>query len=148
MANDIVNKLAYLLGVPETIIQPQLSDGQDLEAIAATEGVPEIRAHCRARQVALFHYTGGRKIFQLPDSLRSYCAGRIFDDLQREFLAAYDSWEFANRMTDFIAENAQRTMEALNIPHADILLELIFKWPAQNKATFLALSQQYHNTIP
>ena len=53
MANDIVNKLAYLLGVPETIIQPLLSDGQDLGRIAAAEGAPEIRARCRARQVTL-----------------------------------------------------------------------------------------------
>ena len=129
MANDTVNKLAYLLGVPEAIIQPQFADEQSLETIAATECVPEIRARCRARQVALFHYTGGKKIFRLPDSLRSYCVGGIFDELQQEFLAAYDSWEFANRMTDFVVENAQRTMEALDIPHPDILLELIFKWP-------------------
>ena len=145
MANDTVNKLAYLLGVPEAIIQPQFADEQSLETIAATECVPEIRARCRARQVALFHYTGGKKIFRLPDSLRSYCVGGIFDELQQEFLAAYDSWEFANRMTDFVVENAQRTLEALDIPHPDILLELIFKWPTQNKSTFLALSQQYHN---
>lgn len=145
MANDIVNKLAYLLGVPETIIQPLLSDGQDLGRIAAAEGAPEIRARCRARQVTLFHYTGAKKIFRLPDSLRSYCAGGTFDELQQEFLAACGPWEFANRMTEFIMENAQRTMEVLNIPHADVLLELIFKWPTQNKATFSSLSQQYHS---
>ena len=37
-------------------------------------------------------------------------------------------------MTEFIMENAQRTMEVLNIPHADVLLELIIPlMDCQNK---------------
>lgn len=145
MSNYTVNKLAYLLGVPEPMISSQLSPDQNIENFSNIGEAPRIRACCRARQVALFHFTGGKKIFSLPDSLRSYCQGGIFDELQREFLDAADPWVFANRMTDFIVGDVKETMEAMNIPHADVLLELIFRWPNQNKATFMALSQQYHN---
>ena len=145
MSNYTVNKLAYLLGVPEPMISSQLSPDQKIEDFSYIGEAPRIRACCRARQVALFHFTGGKKIFSLPDSLRSYCQDGIFDELQQEFQDAGGSWTFANRMTDSIVGSVKETMEAMDIPHADILLELIFRWPSQNKATFMTLSQQYHN---
>ena len=143
MGFQVVEKLAYLLGVPEQIIAPRSRSWQEMAS--GVEMAPWIRACCRARQVALFHFSGTKKIFSLPDSFRSYCAPGIFDELQQKFRDAGDSWEFANRMTEFIATEAKPVMEAMDIPHTDALLERVFRWPVQNKATFLTLSRQYHD---
>ena len=74
-------KLAYLMGVPDEIITTMSEENDILSQFYQYSHSSLVRAYFRARQVMLFHFTNGKKIFELPDSLRSYCPDGVFDEL-------------------------------------------------------------------
>ena len=137
--------LSYMLGISEIILENRFGTGYDSATLSTLGQASLIRSCCRARQIVLFHFTNGKKIFELPDALRSYCRGALFEELQQQYKQCYYSWDFVNLMTDRILEALPETMSVMGIPHGDILTDILFDWPRQNKTSLLALSHQYHN---
>lgn len=142
---ETTTKLTYLLGVPAGIVRKRCEADEEFQRLASLEGAALIRANCRARQAVLYHFTNGKKIFQLPDSLRSYCPGDLFEQFQEEYRRLYYAWDFVNAATRRIAALLPETLAELDIPHGDILSSLLFQWPEQNKVSLTALSEQYHS---
>lgn len=137
--------LSYMLGVSDIILENRFGTGYDPAMLSTLGQASLIRSCCRARQIVLFHFTNGKKIFELPDALRSYCQGALFEELQQQYKQCYYSWDFVNLMTDRILDALPETMSVMGIPHSDILTDILFDWPRQNKTALLALSHQYHN---
>lgn len=137
--------LSYMLGVSDIILENRFGSSYDPAMLSTLGEASLIRSYCRARQIVLFHFTNGKKIFELPDALRSYCRGTLFEELQQLYKQCYYSWDFINLMTDRILDSLPETMSAMGIPHSDILTDILFVWPRQNKTSLLALSNQYHN---
>ncbi len=48
-------------------------------------------------------------------------------------------------MTTKILDALPETLDVMDIPHGDILTDILFVWPKQTKITLLSLSRQYHN---
>ena len=142
---ETTTKLTYLLGVPVGIVRGRCAEDGEFQAFASLESAALVRAYCRARQTVLYHFTNGKKIFQLPDSLRSYCPEELFEQLQEEYRRLYYAWDFVNAATGHILSLLPEALAALDIPHGDILTRLIFQWPEQNKVSLTALSEQYHS---
>lgn len=138
-------KLAYLMGVPDEILSATSEEDNILAQFHHCVCASLVRAYFRARQVVLFHFTNGKKIFELPDSLRSYCPDGIFEELASEYKRLYDAWEFANAMTGKILEELPEAFEEMSLQNQEALAKLLFSWPTQNKTSFTALSEQYHN---
>lgn len=138
-------KLAYLMGVPDEIITTMSEENDILSQFYQYSHSSLVRAYFRARQVMLFHFTNGKKIFELPDSLRSYCPDGVFDELVSEYKRLYDAWEFANAMTERILGELPEALDEMRLPNEEALKKLLFFWPTQNKTSFTALSEQYHN---
>lgn len=137
--------LSYMLGVSDIILENRFGSDYAPAMLSTLGEASQIRSCCRARQVVLFHFTNGKKIFELPDALRSYCRGALFEELQQQYKQCYYSWDFVNLMTDRILDALPETMSAMGIQHSDILTDILFAWPRQNKTSLLALSNQYHN---
>lgn len=144
MTKDTI-KLAYLMGVPDEIIATTSEEDEILSRFRRYICASLVRACFRARQVVLFHFTNGKKIFELPDSLRSYCPDGIFEELADEYKLLYDAWEFANAMTERILGQLPGAFEEMELSNQEVLAKLLFFWPVQNKTSFTALSEQYHN---
>lgn len=137
--------LSYILGVSDIVLEGRFGDEYNPSALSKLGQASLIRAYCRARQTILFHFTNGKKIFDLPDALRSYCPDTVFDELQQQFKLCYYAWDFVNLMTARILDALPVTLSAMDIPYGDILTDILFDWPKQTKITLLSLSQQYHN---
>ena len=143
--NSTVIKLAYLLGVSDAVLVAKYDKRYDRSEFTGVEAAQAIRAYCRTRQVILYHLTDGPKISTLPDSLRTYCPGDYFDNLQSLFTQLYYPYAFVNELTDRIMELLPGAMEELAIPYATTLGNLLFFWQKQNKQSLLGLSGQYHS---
>lgn len=142
---NTVIKVAYLLGVAEEAMEVRYREQYNKEDLALAPEAKILRAYARARQTVLYHITCGPKIFSLPDSVRSYCPDGVFSELRKIYSDVCTPEGFINRMTEELVKRLPETMSALAIPHSQIIIDYLFKWPVQNKKSAVDLSKQYHN---